>query len=189
MKRKLSFNHRVFWIHCTGFRKFKAHQKSIYQSHIMIISLTWGLKCSSRDHQAFHHLPCCLTPRSTRCCSSGVEEAEQVPSRKNEPLTFFNQRKICQSHIFPTVASQPRGRVREEKKITFSFSRLMLAWSSPSSPLEYYVSLLNGPQRRNKFVMSSTFLGCSSSLKHVLFRAFHLCISCNVFSLICCSPL
>ena len=82
----------------------------------MIISLTWGLKCSSRDHQAFHpQLPSSTpastsSPTATLCCSGGGEEArEQVPSQETESSTFFNR----STHF----VSQPMAPVRIKRNI------------------------------------------------------------------------
>ena len=78
--------------------------------------LTLGLKCSSRDHQAFHpQLPSSTpastsSPTATLCCSGGGEEArEQVPSQETESSTFFNP--------LTHFVSQPMARVRNKRNI------------------------------------------------------------------------
>ena len=78
--------------------------------------LTLGLKCSSRDHQAFHpQLPSSTpastsSPTATLCCSSGgEEEREQVPSQETESSTFFNRSTHLVSHSLLDFKLQTAG--------------------------------------------------------------------------------
>ena len=98
--------------HSRPTRSHRHHNHNHHHHH----HLTLGLKCSSRDHQAFHpQLPSSTpastsSPTATLCCSGGGEEArEQVPSQETESSTFFNR----STHF----VSQPMARVRNKRNI------------------------------------------------------------------------
>ena len=99
--------------HSRPTRSHRHHNHNHHHHH----HLTLGLKCSSRDHQAFHLLLPSSTPASTSsptatlCCSGGEEEArEQVPSQETESSTFFNRsthlvsHSLIDSNFFPAIA-------------------------------------------------------------------------------------
>ena len=99
--------------HSRPTRSHRHHNHNHHHHH----HLTLGLKCSSRDHQAFHPQLLSSTPASTSsptatlCCSGGGGEArEQVPSQETESSTFFNRsthlvfHSLIDSNFFPAIA-------------------------------------------------------------------------------------
>ena len=98
--------------HSRPTRSHRHHNHNHHHHH----HLTLGLKCSSRDHQAFHLLLPSSTPASTSsptatlCCSGGGEEArEQVPSQETESSTFFNRSTHLVSHSLLDFELQTAG--------------------------------------------------------------------------------
>ena len=132
-----------YWIKLIWFTSFEIH----HQHHQHHIHLTWGLKCSSTDLQAFHHPQTSTPPCSTtRFYSSGEEEAEQGWWRETELLTFSNRREGWSRPESHHLRGFP------EKRPTTPKSKPHCSHSL--SPLEYYASLLFSLE---------TFLGCSVS--------------------------